>query len=269
MTKGRHLKTSHGFPVPCRRVAVTKPVVWRPRAGRLIWAWRRSDYRWLCLFWRNLPQIRHVFFSLLPDDSKIIPFGSFTHLQAFTDHCRMIYRCRCRWSYYIIFTFWHGDFFIAWEWWFCWCLMEDRECLENSCRWRAANAGISPCPCCNRRIRLWFAWFLPGKRGIHSVQNGILDIISYEPAKLKMLRDNSLPELSKFPNSCTGCFPLMDPAVTTMVGVCHEVYLLYPVVFEAVLWVRKSRAREASRSIAIYWLFCWAGTGMLQHEVQW
>ena len=34
------------------------------------------------------------FFSLLPDDSKIIPFGSFTHLQTFTDHCRIIYRCR-------------------------------------------------------------------------------------------------------------------------------------------------------------------------------
>ena len=109
--------------------------------------------------------------------------------------------------------------------------MEDRECLENSCRWRAANAGISPCPFCNRRIHL----ILPGKRGIHSVQNGIFDIISYEPAKLKMLRDNSLPEVSKFPNCCTGRFPLMDPAVTTMMGVCHEVYLLYPVVFEAVL----------------------------------
>ena len=100
-----------------------------------------------------------------------------------------------------------------------------------------------------------FTWFLPGKRGIHSVQNGILDIISYEPAKLKMLRDNSFPEVSKFPNCCTGRFPLMDPAVTTMMGVCHEVYLLYPVVFEAVLWVRKSRAREASKSIGIYWLF--------------
>ena len=34
-----------------------------------------------------------MFFSLLPDDSKIIPFGSFTHLQTYTDHCRMIYRC--------------------------------------------------------------------------------------------------------------------------------------------------------------------------------
>ena len=97
MTKGRHLKTSHGFPttyfflknvvddsaggvhlmlvdpVPCRRVAVTKPVVWRPRAGRLIWAWRRSDYRWLCLFWRNLPQIRYVSFLSFLTIQKLYP----------------------------------------------------------------------------------------------------------------------------------------------------------------------------------------------------